>query len=226
MEKEDGRMDKKKGTIALVATTCLGVATWMAAAAHRGQQQRLRALESEMKTMAERVRDDAATARRAERAQWARSAPVATPAAEPAAKEDPAPTAPEVTRDPAVNPAAEIRSTEEYYEKVAMAFSSETTDGAWARENEYDLRKALSELAETSSVQSLECRQTLCKADVQHVDQEKFSAFIDRTIAKATAMWKGEISWYRDSTTDDGAVHSTLYFGKPGVSINQLALAQ
>jgi hypothetical protein len=219
-------MNARKVTFALVSMACVGVALWMAAAAHRAQQRRIHALESEMKAMAAQVRNDAAITRRAEWIQAQRSAPTGAPPPDPVVQEQPVPEAPEVAPDPGVDPASEITSQEEYYAKVGLAFSAEPMDAAWARNTEYALRNTLSELAETSTVDSLECRQSLCKADVQHVDQEKFSAFIDRTIASARETWSGEIAWYRDSVTSDGAVHSTMYFGKPGISINQLAFAQ
>ena len=122
--------------------------------------------------------------------------------------------------------ASDVVSEEEYYFKVGLAFSAETKDAVWARETEYTLNAALSALVETSTVDALECRQSLCRATLRHNDQEKFSAFIDRMVARATDTWTGEITWYRDSVANDGAVQSTVYFGKPGVSINGLALAQ
>jgi hypothetical protein len=224
--KENGGMKVGKVAFALVSVMCAGVMVWMAATAQRAQQRRIHALESEMKAMATRVQNDEAITRRAEWIQAQRSAPTGAPPPDSAVREQPLPEAPEVAPDPAVDPASEITSQEEYYAKVGVAFSAEPMDAAWARDTEYALRNTLSELAETSTVDSLECRQSLCKADVQHVDQEKFSAFIDRTIASARETWRGEITWYRDSVTSNGAVRSTMYFGKPGVSISHLAFAQ
>lgn len=213
-------MNIRTTAFVLVSLLGVGVAVLVASAAHRTNEQRLQSLEREMKAAAAR---NAVPVTRP--APWASPEP-SPPRVAPSADRPTETVAAEDGSDRGLDAPPEIGGEEEYYFKVDAAFSGETADPAWARETEQNLSKALREVAETSIVDAIECRQSLCKANLRHTDQDKFSAFTDRLVARANGMWTGEITWHRDSESDTGPVQSTLYFGKPGVSINQLALAQ
>ncbi|HEY8943398.1 MAG TPA: hypothetical protein VIM73_04005 [Polyangiaceae bacterium] len=218
-------MDLRKVILVAVGGAVAGVGGWWATSMHKSNEQRLRTLEQEMETKLSAARTNALVVHANAATPVRRPSPALAPIRDAELGE----AAPEARKasDPApVDPASEITSEEEYYFKVGMAFSAETQDPAWARETEYTLNKALSEVAETSTAGKLECRQSLCRVSLEYADQEKFSAFIDRMVGRANEIWTGEITWHRDSVGDDGAVRSTIYFGRPGVSINALALAQ
>jgi hypothetical protein len=213
-------MNLRMTAFVVVSLIGVGVAVLFASAAHRTNEQRLQSLEREMKASAAR---NAVPVTRP--APW--TPPESSPPTITSSPDRPTEArAAEVGSNPGPDAPPEIGGEEEYYFKVDAAFSEETADPAWAKETERNLNKALLEVAETSIVDTIECRQSLCKASLRHTDQDKFSAFTDRLVAHANGMWTGEISWHRDSVSDAGAVQSTLYFGKPGVSINELALAQ
>jgi hypothetical protein len=217
-------MNLRKAIVVGVGVGIVGAGGWWASTVHGANERRLRTLERELEARTEE-RSDVSVARVAAATPAWRPSPELAPIRD-AELGEAAPEAKKASDPPPVDPASEITSEEEYYFKVGVAFSAEPQDAAWARETEYTLNKALSEVAEMSTAGKLECRQSLCRASLEYADQEKFGAFIDRMVGRANEIWTGEITWHRDSVGDDGAVRGTIYFGRPGVSINALALAQ
>jgi hypothetical protein len=101
-------------------------------------------------------------------------------------------------------------------------FAQETPDAGWARESERAIGDSLRRLAESSAVEALECRRSLCKAALRHPDQTKFSDFLDRVVAHANDVWTGPIYSHRDSVGADGVIQNTIYFAKQGQAMPTL----
>jgi hypothetical protein len=132
--------------------------------------------------------------------------PASRASAEPPGEAAPEPAEPE--------PALTLEDRAAYVESVYFAQSS---DVRWAREAEAHLTEQLStRLAGTSKLELLECRETLCKARLQHEDGERLSEFFDRLLTSTTELWKGEIVSYRDADSSDGLVRNSIYFARVG----------
>jgi hypothetical protein len=211
-------MPVNKKTMTLVAMAVAIVGGLLAVAVNHANERRFRALEREVRTTAaERDQSEGAEASRRPIVIWAPPPslpPQPVPAAATTAANDPPPAEPR------------IPSEAEYAVSVNTAFSEEVRDVSWAQDTERSISASLRGVAGTSVVETVECRRNLCRASLRHPDQEKFSEFIDRIIARANETWTGEVYSYREAVGSDGAVQSTMYFGKPGASIHSLALAE
>jgi hypothetical protein len=193
---------------------------------HRLNERRVQALEHEIRVAMDRqagLTDEAAESARREAAALAASltaasrmpAVAAAPASQPAGEAEPTaadgPKGADATKKPEITP--EVRAA-----RVASTFSQQAADPIWAHEAEKSIGKALAQSVGTSSLESLECKTTMCKARFRHDDSEKFNAFLDKFVGSSVALWKGEIYSYRDETGPDGIVRNSIYFWKEGES--------
>jgi hypothetical protein len=205
-------MRAKRVTLVLVG---VGVASALVAA-YRANERRFRMLEHEMRSVAEETRQNVAgEVSRRPVVVWS-PAPAAAPAAAPAPASTPGA---EQQATASTGEAAAAITEAEQAAHVDLVFSQETTDGAWASETERAIGASLRGLTETSTLAALECRRSLCKANLRHPDQTKFSAFLDRVVARADEVWTGPLYSNRDSVGPDGVVQNTIYFAKQGHSI-------
>ena len=99
---------------------------------------------------------------------------------------------------------------------VGSIFSNQRPDQGWASATEQTIGTAMRKHAGNSSVESLECRSTLCRARIVHRDEDGFQAFIVSSIVGPTRYWKGAIQSLRDEDTGDGRIRSTMFFMKEG----------
>jgi|SRR3954467_14920451 len=111
-------------------------------------------------------------------------------------------------------------------DQVAFAdsvYSQQRFDPSWARPAQAALSSALAKRLGSSTLQSLDCRESLCKAELSHRDSAGFTAFLDRLVGNANELWKGPIASYRNAEAGrDGSVQSSVYFGKEGTDIPRL----
>jgi hypothetical protein len=188
-------------------------------AAHRANERRFRALEHELR-VATQAREQAPAAASTEAVP--RPVFVFAPPAAASPQTIGEAEKPDVSK-PAPNSEADDRVREaDQAAYVSMVFSQEAADPSWARDTERSIGNSLRGLADNSSLQGIECRRSLCKANLRHPDQTKFSDFVDRVVAHANDLWTGPIYSHRDAVGEDGVVQNTIYFGKQGTSIPSL----
>jgi hypothetical protein len=105
---------------------------------------------------------------------------------------------------------------------VDAMFSNEPSDPRWARESERTIEAGLRERVGDSSVESVECRETLCKARVTHVDEAGFQGFVQRAFGPPR-YWTGSVASLRDKEPGaDGKIRNTIFYTKDGMDLPML----
>jgi hypothetical protein len=181
--------------------------------AYRANERRFRALEQRMRAVAEEARQTAAD--RSPTPIVVVPAPAAPSSAALTAQTEPAAAAGSENQTATPPPISDADQAAH----VWTVFSQEGIDSAWAKQTEGAIGTPLRAIVESSSLDGLECRRTLCRASVRHQDQAKFSAFLDRVLAHANELWTGPVYSLRESVSPDGAIQNTIYFAKPGEEI-------
>jgi hypothetical protein len=107
---------------------------------------------------------------------------------------------------------------------LATTFSSQPTDGAWSRGASQQISDILRPLAgKNTSVVSVDCRSTLCRADLEHETDADFRAFMQSMFTGPGAgAWKGAGGGGKVETGPDGRVKAVLYFAKEGTALPAL----
>jgi hypothetical protein len=105
---------------------------------------------------------------------------------------------------------------------VDSVFTQQAADPRWSREAERALDAALKDRVGSSRLEGLECRESLCRARVTHMDESNFSGFIDRLVANSRELWQGPILSHREPDAHDGKVRTSVYFGKPDTELPAL----
>jgi hypothetical protein len=132
------------------------------------------------------------------------TAPFATPSALPAAAPRPAEPSPP--------------SVEDQHAFLQASFDGQTTDASWARSSraqlEDDIRRRL---PASSSLHSVDCRSSICKADIVHADETGYRTFVNSTFATdpgERSAWRGPLAMWRSGSGEDWTM--TVFFGKDG----------
>jgi hypothetical protein len=181
-------------------------------------RRQMRALERSHRVVAaERTPDTVRAAPLARAAQlsdlFARTAPP-VPDATPVEPTD-------VADEPQAEPSADdvARATRDQMDYVDALFSAETADPRWGRESERTIESTLQTRIGASSLESVECRDSLCKVRVAHGDEQAFQRFVQQALGPP-AYWYGSVSSLRDeSLGNDGKIRNTMYFSREGVDI-------
>jgi hypothetical protein len=106
---------------------------------------------------------------------------------------------------------------------VDSVFAGQTDAApAWARDSERALGQTLRQLPGGATLESLECRSSLCRARLTHENQARFSEFIDHMIESTMKTWNGAIYSSRDAVAADGVIRNSIYFSKEGTEIPML----
>lgn len=203
-------------SLALAFAFTLGLGIWQL---QRENDAKMQVLRTEVKRLAEAGAQASARAEQVERTMPTLTRTTLEPAA---ASPNAAPPA-----SAAVAEAQEVSdpgpSLEEQMNQVESAFELQPVDMGWARATQGELSQQLGKQLGTSVLESLECRENLCKAHLRHQDAAAHSAFIDRLIGNANDVWKGAIVYYRDiGTAQDDRVGMSIYFAKEGTEPSRL----
>jgi hypothetical protein len=188
---------------------------------HRSNERRMQQLEHQLRATMDQqasLGDETAASERRQVAALAASLTAAsrTPAApisQPIAAESPGADESSTQQEAAkkeITP--EVRAA-----RVDASFALQQVDPVWAHDTERTIGKALAQSVGTASLESLECKKTMCKARFRHDDQEHLTSFLDKLVGSSESVWKGEIYSYRDAAGADGVVRNSIYFWKEGV---------
>jgi hypothetical protein len=190
---------------------CAGALAWSRRPVSRSAQVPAR---TDTVTRAElnELKSELAQTQSALRAAYSRSVgPQATPSASPGAAPPPEP--------PAAPPPINV-ALEDTRDTLDARFHSESADRGWALEASVLIRKNLEGvIAGNSQLLSLDCRASLCRAEVKHDDLAAHQAFIQNAFVTAPASWQGPtLASYREDGRARGGIVSVLFFGRDGTS--------
>jgi hypothetical protein len=108
---------------------------------------------------------------------------------------------------------------------LASTFSSQPIDAAWSRGAARQISDILRPIAgKNTNVVSVDCRATLCRADLEHETDADFRAFMNAMFTGAGAgAWNGAGGGGKVETEPDGRVKAVLYFAKEGTELPTLS---
>jgi hypothetical protein len=221
-------MSKQRFSLALAVVGALGLGLFLF---QRANDAKVQALQREIRGLAQASAEAVATAERAERVvPTLVSQIIAAPqTAKPATGvQEALPTSREAEGAPAVTKAGP--TVAEVAAHVESSYARQAVDASWAGPTQVVLSEHMGKQLASSALESLECRESLCKARLRHPDPASYSAFIDRLYANANDIWKGPITFYRDSSGEgdnvaasgEATVRNSIYFAKEGTDLPRL----
>lgn len=193
----------------------------------RANDAKMQALQSEMQKVAKAGADARARAENVERVVPAlmRQIVAAQPAAAlPSAQEPHGAQEPQSASEEATPGSSDTGvSLADQVTHVESVFALQPVDAGWARATQAHLNEHLVKQLGGSTLDSLECRENLCKARLHHQDAASYSAFLDRLIGNANDVWKGAMVYYRDAASEgENNVRTSVYFAKEGTEFPHL----
>jgi hypothetical protein len=103
---------------------------------------------------------------------------------------------------------------------LSAGFQSEVVDTTWApaaaRTIQGDFSRALSA---NSSIESVECRQSLCRIQTVHSDVDTYRTFAYGALTSAANEWSGARYMHLQETLPDGRVRSVAYAAREGADL-------
>jgi hypothetical protein len=112
--------------------------------------------------------------------------------------------------------APELPPPEDQVAYIDSVFGAQSYEGGWARDAARRLEDALTSIGGgASALSSVECRSSLCKAQIVHNDEAQFQRFLEQAF-RAVSYWDGPRLSLRDEPGADGRVTSTMFFAKEG----------
>ncbi|WP_394822964.1 hypothetical protein [Pendulispora albinea] len=105
----------------------------------------------------------------------------------------------------------------------AATLTGENRDNAWAVRAE---QRIVSQIRSASragtALESVDCRETLCKVDVRHTSQATYEAFLDDTFTRARDfIWNAPVFISRKEGAGED-VHVVMYIAREGYSLPTL----
>jgi hypothetical protein len=96
---------------------------------------------------------------------------------------------------------------------VDHAYQQQTRDQGWANQSEPVIRANLKDIAgDKSVIDSIECRESLCKASVIHHGEDGFFSFSNGVMGKM--KWQGANMFMRGKDLPSGDIESVMFFAK------------
>jgi hypothetical protein len=96
---------------------------------------------------------------------------------------------------------------------IGAVFSGEPYDPAWARDTERTIRSGLAALTDSRSVASVECRQALCKAEVEYEDEAGYLSFAKRMF-EPPEFWTGAKAVLKGDAVPGQKARAIAYFSR------------
>jgi hypothetical protein len=143
-----------------------------------------------------------------------------------AARPVPAPAAPkQVVEDPAsaaiAPPKAPPVDMTEMREQLEESFTKQRTDARWTDEARRTAETRLSViLPETSKLQALECRTSMCRIETVHQGLESYRQFVqDAFMNPETKLWNGGFFLIQLADPVDGKLVTIAYLARDGAKL-------
>ncbi|MGK3989356.1 hypothetical protein WME99_40290 [Sorangium sp. So ce136] len=138
--------------------------------------------------------------------------------ARPAEEQDTPPQEDEPQPAPSAAP-AEPSTPEERAAKHDLVFQAERVDHAWAREASHKLRDGIESILPTGALRSVECRNTLCKAELVCADRDEVATFFEQGFRRQDRFWQGAATVLKTGETPDGKWTMAAFFARDGSMI-------
>jgi hypothetical protein len=112
-------------------------------------------------------------------------------------------------------------SPEEQLAHLNAAFSAQSFDHTWGDSQRERVSGLLRELGSTASeVTGVECRDSLCRAQVTLSDEARYAAFMQNLIASPAVRAASEqATFHRSPPAADGRVTISMFLTKPGTEL-------
>jgi hypothetical protein len=106
---------------------------------------------------------------------------------------------------------------QEVQDSAEAQFIGEPYDRAWSVETASMLRSSVSSrLPHDSRVQSLECRESLCRLETSHRGADQYGEFQRETLGARDFGWQGSMFFSPVKTESSGRVTAVTYLIRPG----------
>lgn len=99
------------------------------------------------------------------------------------------------------------------------AFQTQRVDAEWAKQATSELHDGIEKLLPEGALRSVECRATLCRAELVCADAAAVSAFVDGALRAEDRVWKGAASVLKTGETRDGAWEVSAFFAREGTTM-------
>jgi hypothetical protein len=112
------------------------------------------------------------------------------------------------------------KEAEAYNEAVEAEFASQASNPAWASTTRSDLlAKVDGALPAASSVQSVECRSSVCRLEASFPNEDASQALFEKMFTEQGHFWKGPAAVASTKTNADGSLTKVLYLAREGASL-------
>lgn len=112
------------------------------------------------------------------------------------------------------------REAEAYNEAVEAEFASQASNPAWASTTRSDLlAKIDGALPAASSVQSVECRSSVCRLEASFPNEDASQALFEKMFTEQGHFWNGPAAVASTRTNPDGSLTKVLYLAREGASL-------
>jgi type II secretory pathway pseudopilin PulG len=113
------------------------------------------------------------------------------------------------TRPRAAGKLSNEEALREAERKMTAKFEEEPLDASWARATQADVTEGLRDgLPAQSTVGRLECRSTMCRAEIKHANEEDYRSFAMTSLG----FWVGRASAIRSAPPGSGEHSMTVFF--------------
>ncbi|WP_434048350.1 MULTISPECIES: hypothetical protein [Sorangium] len=123
--------------------------------------------------------------------------------------------------------AASVASTEpvtpeEAAAKHDLAFEAEQVDRGWAPEAVRQVRGGIEAILPSGALRSVECRRTLCKAEIVCADSDEVATFFEQGFRRQDRFWRGAATVLKTGETADGKWTMAAFFAREGSMLSRL----
>jgi len=121
---------------------------------------------------------------------------------------------------PAATPAPRRLSSDapRYRSFLRDAFARERVDPSWSQASQQRLQVGLGKGTDTRSrLESIDCRSSLCMAELVHDGDTSYWGFVGRTVH--VGLWDGPAFFSKDGSTAEGGTKMVMFFGRDGTEL-------
>ena len=101
---------------------------------------------------------------------------------------------------------------------IDSVFQDQRYDASWAREAEATLESRLKGTGEGTALSSVRCRQSLCKAEVEYVDDDSYQHLVE-TVFRSSEFWEGAKLVMKSDSSERGRPMAVLFFARVGLDM-------
>lgn len=113
--------------------------------------------------------------------------------------------------------AAGERDVEKLRETMESNFAVQPVGRNWGDGAATEVRtKVVARLPKDSQLRSIECRESMCRLETSHHDEETYRAFVSRSLSSPDFNWQGTMAFVPLRTDSSGEITTVAYLMRPG----------